>query len=182
MSTPFTSAFNTESFAKLHQAQVDSLLALASTAFVGAERLAVLNLNTARSLLEDGAASTRALLGARDLQEFVTLQGALAQPALDKALAWSRDAREIGSSTQNALTEVLEARHAEVSQSLDTALDTLVQHAPAGTDAAVGASVHAFKSAIAVAASACNTLNQATRQAARQAEDAAKPTARRRKT
>lgn len=179
MSTPF----NVESFAKLHQAHIDSLLAVANTAFAGVERLAALNLNTTRSLLEDSAASTRALLGARNLEDFVTLQGRLTQPALDKALAWSRDAREIGSATHDALTEVIEAGYAEANQSLDAVLDTLVKNAPAGTDAAVGASVAAFKSALAAATQACDSLNQAAKQAARQDEAAtpAAATARRRK-
>lgn len=173
-----TPPFNTEPFVKLHQAQVDSLQALANAAFAGAERFAVLNLNTSRSLLEDSANSARTLLGAHSLQDFIARQGALTQPALDKALAWSRDAREIGSSTQEALTEVLEAGYAEASQSLDTALDTLVQHAPAGAEVAVGASVSALKSAIAVAASAYDSLSTA----AKQADAAIKPTAKRRKT
>lgn len=173
-----SSPFNTESFAKLQQAHFDNLLALANTAFAGVERLAALNLHTTRSLLEDSADSARALLAARDIQDVVALQNALAQPALDKALAWSRDAREIGSSTHEALTEVLDARYAEASQSLDAALDSWVQNAPAGTDAAVGASVSAFKSAIAIATSTYDSLNQA----AKQADAAAAPRAKRRKT
>lgn len=177
MSTPF----NVESFAKLHQAHIDSLLAVANTAFAGVERLAALNLNTSRSLLEDSAASTRALLGVRNLEDFVTLQGTLTQPALDKALAWSRDAREIGSATHDALTEVIESRYAEASQSLDAALDTLVKNAPAGTDAAVGASVTAFKAALAAATQAYDSLNQATRQAARQDGTGTPAAAKRRK-
>lgn len=175
------SPFNAESFAKLQQAHFDSLLALANTAFTGVERLAALNLNTTRSLLEDSADSARALLGARDIQDFVTLQSALTQPALDKALAWSRDAQAIGNSTHEALTEVLDTRYAEASQSLDAALDTLVKNAPTGTDAAVGASVTAFKSAIAVAASTYGSLNQAAKQAARQADATAAPATKRRK-
>lgn len=177
MSAPF----NAEPFAKLHQAHIDSLRALADTAFAGIERLTVLNLNTTRSLLADSADSSRALLGVRNLQDFVALQGTLAQPALDKALAWSREAGAIGSSTHDALTEVLEAGYADASQSLDAALDTLVRNAPAGTEAAMGASVTAFKSALATAASAYDSLHQATREAARQADSAAQPAARRRK-
>ena len=41
------------------------LLTLANTALASAERVAALNLNTARSVLEDGVSNTKALLGVR---------------------------------------------------------------------------------------------------------------------
>ena len=40
-----------------------------------------LNLNTARSFLEDGVANTKALMGAKDVQEAMSLQASLAQPS-----------------------------------------------------------------------------------------------------
>jgi phasin family protein len=176
MSTPFT----TEQFASIQKAQIDGLMTLANTAFAGVERLAALNLNIARNLLEDGAGSARALLGAKDFQDFAAIQGSLAQPSFDKAVAWSRSVYEIGSNTREELNKVFEAQFAEASQALDTSLDALVKSAPAGTDAAVSASVGAFKSALGAAASAYDTLNKAAKQASDYAEanlaPATKPT------
>ena len=40
-----------------------------------------------KSAFEDSIANTRALLGAKDVQEFVSLQNSFAQPALEKAIA-----------------------------------------------------------------------------------------------
>lgn len=162
--------FSAEQFAAAQKAQIDGLLTLANTAFAGIERLAALNLNTARSLLEDSAGNTRALLAAKDYQDFVALQGSLAQPAIDKALAWSRDVYTIGSATGGELKKTLEAQYAEASEALDSSLDALVKHAPAGTDAAIAASVDVIKSALGAANTAYATFSKATQQAGEYAE------------
>jgi len=56
--------FNTpEQFAAANKASVDAMLTLANTALASAERIAALNLNTARSMLEDGMNNAKAVLG-----------------------------------------------------------------------------------------------------------------------
>ena len=84
-----------EQFAAANKTNIETLLTLANTAFASAERLAALNLNTARSLLEDGVANTKALLAAKDVQELVNLQASLAQPIVEKAVAYARSVYEI---------------------------------------------------------------------------------------
>jgi hypothetical protein len=64
----------TEQFASANKANVETLLTLANTAFASAERLAALNLNTARAMLEDSVANAKALLAVKDVQELVALQ------------------------------------------------------------------------------------------------------------
>jgi hypothetical protein len=76
-----------EQFAAANKANIETLLTLANSAFANAERLAALNLNTARSVLEDGVANAKALLAVKDVQELVNLQAALAQPLVEKAVA-----------------------------------------------------------------------------------------------
>ena len=51
-------------FAEANKASVEAMLTVANTVFASAERLAALNLNTARTLLEDSVANTKALLSA----------------------------------------------------------------------------------------------------------------------
>ena len=67
-----------EQFAAANKASVDAMLTLANTALASAERIAALNLNTARSMLEDGVANAKAMLGAKDPQEFFSVQASLA--------------------------------------------------------------------------------------------------------
>lgn len=181
MPTPFAP----EQLASASKAQMDSLLTLANTAFAGMERLAALNLNTARSLLEDSAGSAQALLAAKDLPSFIAIQGSLLQPAVDKAVLWSRSAYDISAATGEALGKTLESQITEASQTLDSTLDEMVKHAPAGTEAAANASISAIKSALGAANSAYETFSKATQQVSEYAASnfapAAKPAAKTKK-
>ena len=76
----------TEQFASANKANVETLLTIANTAFASAERLAALNLNTARAMLEDSVANAKALLAVKDVQQLVAMQTTLAQPAVGRAM------------------------------------------------------------------------------------------------
>ncbi|MBL8490525.1 MAG: phasin family protein [Rhodocyclaceae bacterium] len=155
-----------EQLAGANKANVEALLTVANTAFASAERLAALNLNTARAILEDGVANAKAMLGAKDVQEFLSLQASLAQPAIEKAVAYSKSVYEIASQTQEEFSKVLESGFAEVNKSVVTALDKAAKNAPAGSDVAVAA----VKSAIAAANSAYDSMTKAAKQVAEIAE------------
>ena len=94
-----------EQFVEAGKAALETLLlARATSAFARAERLAALNLNTARSVMEDGVANTKALLAVKDPQELVKLQTSLAQLMVDKAVAYARSVYEIAAEGQNEVT------------------------------------------------------------------------------
>ena len=155
-----------EQFAAANKTNIETLLTLANTAFASAERLAALNLNTARSLLEDGVANTKALLAAKDVQELVNLQVSLAQPIVEKAVAYARSVYEISSQSQEEMSKVFEGQVAEMNKGVATALDKAAKSAPAGSDVAVAA----VKSAIAAANSAYDSMSKAAKQVAEIAE------------
>jgi len=155
-----------EQFASANKANVESILTLANTAFASAERLAALNLNTARTLLEDTVANAKSLMGAKDVQELISLQASLAQPAVEKAVAYSRSIYEIATQTQEELSKVIEAQFSEINKNVTSALDKAVKNAPAGSDVAVAA----VKSAIAAANSAYDSMTKAAKQVAEIAE------------
>jgi len=155
-----------EQFATTNKANVETLLTLANSAFASAERFAALNLNTARSILEDGIANSKALLGAKDIQELLSLQSALAQPLVEKAVAYNRSVYEIASQSQEEVSKLIEAQIAELNKNLAAALDKAAKSAPAGSDVAVAA----VKSAIAAANSAYDSVSKAAKQVAEIAE------------
>ena len=155
-----------EQFAAANKVAVDSLLTVANTALASAERIAALNLNTARSILEDGVANTKALLGAKDPQEVVAIQASLAQPNVEKAVAYSRSVYEISAQTQEELSKLVEAQFSEFQKNVAGLLDKVSKQAPAGSDVAVAA----VKSAFAAANSAFDNLNKAAKQVAEIAE------------
>ena len=155
-----------EQLAGVNKATVESLLTLANTAFASAERLAALNLNTARTMLEDSVANAKALLAVKDLQELMSLQSAFAQPIVEKAVAYSRNVYEISAQTQEEMSKVFEAQFAELNKNVAAVLDKAAKSAPAGSDVAVAA----VKSAIAAANSAYDSMNKAAKQVAEIAE------------
>jgi phasin family protein len=151
-----------EQFAASNKAAVDSLLTVANTALASAERIAALNLNTARAALEDGVANTKALLGAKDVQEALSIQTTLAQPGVEKAVAYSRSVYEISAQAQEELSKVVEAQYGDFQKQVAELLEKATKSAPAGSDVAVAA----VKSAIAAASSAFDNLNKAAKQVA----------------
>ena len=155
-----------EQLATANKANVEAMLTLANTAFASAERFAALNLNTARAVLEDSVNNAKALLGAKDLQEVISLQATLAQPSVEKAVAYSRSVYEISAQTQEEFSKLFEAQFAEVNKNVASTLDKAAKSAPAGSDVAVAA----VKSAIAAANSAYDTMSKAAKQVAEIAE------------
>lgn len=155
-----------EQLAGANKANVETLLTIANTAFASAERLAALNLNTARILLEDSVNNAKALLGVKDVQELVSMQAALAQPAFEKAVAYSRSVYEITSQTQDEFSKIFDSQYVELNKNVTNVLDKAVKNAPAGSDVAVAA----VKSAIAAANSAYETMNKAAKQVAEMTE------------
>ena len=166
ISQEITMNATTEQFATANKANVETLLTIANTAFASAERLAALNLNTARAMLEDSVASAKALLAVKDVQQLVAMQTTLAQPAVEKAVAYSRSVYEIATQTQEELSKVVEGQFSEINKNVSSALDKAAKNAPAGSDVAVAA----VKSAIAAANSAYDSMTKAAKQVAEIAE------------
>jgi phasin family protein len=159
--------YNTpEQFVGANKANVETLLTVANTAFASAERLAALNLNTSRILLEDSVNNAKALLSVKDVQELLSMQTALAQPAFEKAIAYSRSVYEIATQTQDEFAKIFDTQYVEMNKNVTTVLDKAAKSAPAGSDVAVAA----VKSAIAAANSAYETMNKAAKQVAEMAE------------
>ena len=140
---------------------VETFLAIANAQFAALEKLATLNATVVRGAFEDSIANTRALLGAKDVQEFVSLQNAFAQPAVEKAIAYSKSVYEVATDTNAELSKVAERRVAEWNESFVALLDKVSKNAPAGSDVAVAA----VKSMLAAANSAYDNMNKVAKQA-----------------
>jgi phasin family protein len=148
------------------KANVETMLSFAATQFAAMEKLATLNANAVKSAFEDSLSNTRALFGAKDVQEFMNLQSTLATPAIEKAIAYSKSVYEVASETNAELSKVAEKRAAEWNENFSALLDKAVKNAPAGSDVAVAA----VKSMIAAANSAYDNMSKVAKQATEIAE------------
>lgn len=159
-------SINPEQFAAANKAAVDSLLSVANTALASAERIASLNLETARSVLEDSVSNAKALMGAKDPQEALSIQASLAQPSVEKAVAYSKSVYEISTETQEQLAKMVEAQFGDFQKNVAAMLEKAAKSAPAGSDVAVAA----VQSAIAAANSAFDNMRKTAKQVTEMAQ------------
>jgi phasin family protein len=155
-----------EQFTTANKAGIETLQTVANTSLTGLANLTLLNLNTVRALVEDSAANAKALLAVKDVQGLVALQKSLAQPAVEKTIAYSRSVYEILSQSSNGVTQVVEEQVSEVNKNVNSAIEKALKNAPAGSEVAVTA----VKSAIAAANSAYSNISKVAKQATEMAE------------
>jgi phasin family protein len=149
-----------------NKANMEAILNLASTQFAALEKFASLNANAVKSVFEDGIANARALAGAKDVQELVSLQSTFAQPAIEKAIAYSKSVYEVATETSGEFSKATERRIAEWNENFVSMLDKAAKNAPAGSDVAVSA----VKQMLAAANSAYDNFNKVAKQATEIAE------------
>ena len=153
-------SINLEQFAASNKATVDSLLAVANTALATAERIAALNLGAARTALEDSASATKAALAVKNPNEAAALQSSMVQPAVEKAVSYSRSLYEISSESQQQLAKMVEAQFADFQKQIAGMVDQAAKAAPAGSEGIVAA----MQSAITAANSAFSNMATMTKQ------------------
>ena len=148
------------------KATIETLFGLTGKAFEGVEKLVELNLQVARAAIGEAAENTKAVLSAKDAQEFLALQASLLQPAAEKAAAYSRHLYDIAAATGAEVTKVAEATASDAQSKFMSAVDSVVKSAPAGSENAVAL----VKSAVAAANNAFEGVQKAVKQATETAE------------
>lgn len=149
-----------------NKANVEAMLSLATTQFAAIEKFASLNANAVKAAFEDSLANARALVAAKDVQEMVNLQSTFAQPAIEKAIAYSKSVYEVATETNTEFTKATERRVSEWNENFVSLLDKAAKNAPAGSDVAVTA----VKQMLAAANSAYDNFNKVAKQATEIAE------------
>lgn len=149
-----------------NKAGMEILLGFAKTQFAAFERLSALNFDATKTAFEAGVRQTKAVLGAKDMQEFLSLNRAVAQPNTEQVIAYSRSVYELATQTQTEITELIESQAAEFNKNMVGLLDNVSKTAPAGSDVALAA----VKSALAAANSARENIAKVAKQATQMAE------------
>jgi phasin family protein len=150
-----------EQFTAANKAAVESMMTVTNNSLNSIERLAALNLNTARAFFADSAASMGAFFAVKNVEGLVSLQKSLAKPAVEKAVAYSRSVYEIISESSNGLTQMVEGQTAEIKKNVTAAIEKSLKSAPAGTEPVVAA----VKTAMAQADSAFEAVTKQAKQA-----------------
>ncbi|MEY8876537.1 MAG: TIGR01841 family phasin [Leptothrix sp. (in: b-proteobacteria)] len=155
-----------EQFTAAGKANLEAAVELGQKAFEGVEKLVELNLQAVRATMQESADNAKALLGAKDLQEFFAVQSAYLQPAADKAAAYARQLYQIATTTQGEFSKLAESQIAGLQGNVASLVDGALKNAPAGSESAVAM----LKSAMTAANSAVETAQKAAKQAVGAAE------------
>ena len=106
------------------------------------------------------------LYGIKDAQGLMAVPASLAQPSIEKAIAYSRGIYAIVTETQAALSRVFESQYATLNREVLSSIEAAAKHAPAGSEVAVTA----VRQALDAANSAYDNITKATKQAVEVAE------------
>src|SRR4051812_18974901 len=109
-----------EQLAGWQKAAIDTSIACAQAALAGAEQLLQLNLDAARTALEQHAQATRALLGTTDPQELMRLRSRLAQQTMQQAASYAQDVYDLVSATHAQFAQHTERQLAGFNEDLVT--------------------------------------------------------------
>ena len=148
-------------FTQMQKSQLDTLYALSQVALNTTERLVELNLAAMKAAMDESATTTQSLLGVRDAQDMVAVGGTIVQPAVHKAVGYTRNVYSIVSSASAEVRKLVEGQFAEGSEKAAQLMELAARNAPAGSEPVVSL----FKNAMAACNTAYDTFSKATRQA-----------------
>jgi hypothetical protein len=133
---------------------INSALFFANTTFDGIERLALLNLAAARSVFEGTMSNITALLGAKDVNSFVSLQKQLASPSnaqvsglVEKALASAPAGSEVAVAAVKTAIKSANEAYEGLNKAAKQAAEVAEASVAAATSATMKAAVAAPKAA-----------------------------------
>ena len=121
-----------EQIANVNKANMEVFSTMARAALAGSERLAGLNLEAARRLLDAGADNANVLFDATALRDPIAAQKRLVQPSYEQIAAYSRGLYEIVAEMQNTMSAAMTERIADANGKATSAMAQV-------TGAAVGA-------------------------------------------
>lgn len=148
-----------QQLSELSLANLEKSIRLTNIAISGAERLLNLQMEIARDLLAENAATAKAAANIKNAQELMEFQKTLAQPSVTKTMAVARTVYETASATQSELTKLVEEQLIDFNKNLLNSLNDTLGQAPAGA-----AAISAIKNAVESAASAYETVSKTTQR------------------
>jgi phasin family protein len=150
--------------------QVETALRFARISLDSLDRLAKLQVETAKNTLEENAKTLKQLSTIKDVQEVLAARQKITDAAIEQATNYSRSLYEISSQAQAEYSKLIDERNVDFNKNVVSGLDRFVKNAPAGADAAVAA----VKSTVQATAAAVDSMTKAAKQVAEFADASVK--------
>jgi phasin family protein len=161
-----TMNFTPEQFTANQQAGVEACQTIANQAFTSLEKMVELNLAATKALLGDSFAHAQAVLGAKDVQQVISVQTGLIQPLTEKSVAYSRHVYAIGTDASAGISETAESQWMEAQKTFSSLVENMFKNAPAGSESAVAV----FKNALTSGQNAIEVAQSSAKKAMEMAE------------
>lgn len=155
-----------EKFVSASKSSLEAIVTVAQTNFASIERLAALNLNTARTFMDTTVSNVHGAMELKSPQEFLAFQKGLLMPSINAVVEYSRAVYEITSGTQEVLGKFFEDKAIAIKGQVETSIEGAMKSAPVGSDVALSA----FKTATDSANTAYASLKSATKKAVEMTE------------
>jgi len=162
---------NATDFMKFQAEAVKASNALAAKSIEGIQKLADLNMKTAKASMEQSAEQVKVLMGAKDVKGMTESMSSLSQPTADHMAAYAKDVYAITSETSQEVASMVEGQVEESNKQLFAAIDAMSKNAPAGSETAISF----MKQSLTAARSAYEQANKAGKQAAEMVENTMTP-------
>lgn len=140
---------------------IEAFLQLSHKSFAQVEKLVEHNLSTAKAALEESGDRLRDMLNVKDVQDLMSYNSGLIQPALEKAVAYNRGLYQLSTEASADVSKIAEENLAKMNKAIATAVDTLSRNAPAGSESVVAL----MKSSVSAANNAFDSITKAAKQA-----------------
>lgn len=164
---------NPTDFMKFQAEAVKATNALAAKSIEGIQKLADLNMKTAKASMEQSAEQVKVLMGAKDVKGMTETMTSLSQPNTDHVTAYVKDVYAITSETNQEVVSMVEGQVDESNKQLFAAIDAMSKNAPAGSETAISF----MKQSLTAARTAYEQANKAGKQAAEMVEKTMTPAA-----
>ena len=149
-----------EDLMKMHADAIKASSAAAAKTLEGFQKLAELNMQTAKAALEESSEQIKALLAAKDAKALTDLVTSFAKPAPEKFTSYAKAVYSISKEANADLTAMVEQQIAASNRQLAESVEALAKNAPAGSEG----TVNFIKQALGAANAAYEQVNTATRQ------------------
>jgi phasin family protein len=159
-----------EKLNELNQKATEVALKLTQLSMEQGERLMKLQADVLRGMIDDGMKSVKALMEARDPQQWSALQQKNMQGMFARMTEYSRSVQDLAGKTQKEISELVESRASAMNAQFQAMVDEMAKSAPAGSEPAVAA----MKQSLAAANSLAETMTRTAQQFAKSAESVIK--------
>lgn len=138
---------NAEHVIAAHKAQLAALHEMTSKALSTVEKIAQLNLETSKNVLDHHHQHAHSLLSGKDIKNLSKLQHNALHELAEKAAAYNHDLFGIAAGLGHEFSELVEARLAEAQQQFVSAVEVSMRNVPQGAEPVMEAVKNALSTA-----------------------------------